>query len=124
MEEKANAGVRFVSSIIDSFILMIIGSIFAFIPYAGSVLPAILSILYFTYFFGNGQTFGMKAMKIKLIGTKGEYPIGYKKGFIRWAGMLVSGAVIGLGYIWILIDKDKQGWHDKIADTYVVEFKE
>jgi uncharacterized RDD family membrane protein YckC len=29
--------------------------------------------------------------------------------------------VILLGYVWILIDKKNQGWHDKIAGTYVVK---
>jgi len=77
---------------------------------------------YFTYFLGNGQTIGMKAVKIKLCGTDGTYPIGYKKGFLRWVGMTISNLVIGLGYLWILIDENKQGWHDKMAGTYVVYF--
>jgi uncharacterized RDD family membrane protein YckC len=29
-------------------------------------------------------------------------------------------AVVGLGFIWIAIDNDKQSWHDKIAGTVVV----
>jgi len=62
----------------------------------------------------------MMAMKIKLIGTDGTYPIGYGKGFLRWIGMIISAMVILLGYVWILIDKKNQGWHDKIAGTYVV----
>ncbi|MBI5649101.1 MAG: RDD family protein [Chloroflexi bacterium] len=32
-----------------------------------------------------------------------------------------SGFVFALGFIWILFDTDKQGWHDKIAGTYVVK---
>jgi len=35
--------------------------------------------------------------------------------------MEISGVVLFLGYLWILIDKKKQGWHDKIARTYVVK---
>jgi uncharacterized RDD family membrane protein YckC len=34
--------------------------------------------------------------------------------------MIISGLILDLGYLWILIDENKQGWHDKIADTYVV----
>jgi RDD family. len=49
------------------------------------------------------------------------YPIGYGKGFLRWVGMIISGLVLLLGYIWILIDKKNQGWHDKIAGTYVIK---
>jgi len=62
----------------------------------------------------------MKAAKIKLCGTDGTYPVGYGKGFLRWIGMNISSLVIGLGFLWILIDENKQGWHDKIAGTYVV----
>ncbi len=126
--EKAGAGTRLVSYIIDAIILWIIGAIVGLIfmaigvgYVAASIIVGILiSLGYFTYFFGNGQTPGMKVMKIKLCGTDGTYPIGYGKGFLRWIGMLISALVIYIGFLWILIDKDKQGWHDKIAATYVV----
>ena len=126
--EKAGAGTRLVSYIIDAIILWIIGAIVGLIfmaigvgYVAASIIVGILiSLGYFTYFFGNGQTPGMKVMKIKLCGTDDTYPIGYGKGFLRWIGMLISALVIYIGFLWILIDKDKQGWHDKIADTYVV----
>jgi uncharacterized RDD family membrane protein YckC len=126
--EKAGAGIRLVSYIIDAIILWVIGAIVGLIFMALGVgyvaasisIGLLISLGYFTYFFGNGQTPGMKVMKIKLCGTDGTYPIGYGKGFLRWIGMLISGLVIYIGFLWILIDKDKQGWHDKIADTYVV----
>jgi len=125
--EKAGAGTRLGSYIIDAIILWIIGAILVLIFMAfgagygaASIIGILISLGYFTYFFGNGQTPGMKVMKIKLCGTDGTYPIGYGKGVLRWIGMLISALVIYIGFLWILIDKDKQGWHDKIADTYVV----
>jgi uncharacterized RDD family membrane protein YckC len=125
--EKAGAGIRLGSYIIDAIILWIIGAILVFIFRAfgagygaASIIGILISLGYFTYFFGNGQTPGMKVMKIKLCGTDGTYPIGYGKGVLRWIGMLISALVIYIGFLWILIDKDKQGWHDKIAGTYVV----
>jgi len=126
--EKAGAGTRLVSYIIDAIILWIIGAIVGLIfmalgvgyVAASLIVGILISLGYFTYFFGNGQTPGMKVMKIKLCGTDDTYPIGYGKGFLRWIGMLISALVIYIGFLWILIDKDKQGWHDKIADTYVV----
>jgi uncharacterized RDD family membrane protein YckC len=36
-------------------------------------------------------------------------------------GRWLSGLVFGLGYLWILLDKDRQAWYDKLASTYVVE---
>ena len=39
----------------------------------------------------------------------------------EWIGKLISAMIFSLGFIWILIDKDKQGWHDKLMSTYVVQ---
>ena len=125
--EKASIGIRFVSYVIDAIILNLIGYALMFIAMTSGVeyrvasfigLP--ISIGYFTYLFGKGQSLGMKAMKIKLCGTDETYPIGYRKGFLRAVGMIISGLVVCMGYLWLLIDKNKQGWHDKIAGTYVV----
>ena len=35
-------------------------------------------------------------------------------------GKTVSGLVFGLGFLWIMLDKESQGWHDKLMSTYVV----
>jgi uncharacterized RDD family membrane protein YckC len=127
--DLASAGPRLISYLIDGLIVGVIGSILNYASAgiggaAGSIIlfvSGLVSVAYYTYFFGNGQTPGMMAMKIKLIGTDGTYPIGYGKGLLRWIGMIVSAVVILLGYVWILIDKKNQGWHDKIAGTYVVK---
>jgi len=128
--DLAGAGSRLISYIIDIIIVGLIVSVLGAILSIGASIDTanplvqgfggLISLAYFTYFFGNGQTLGMKAMKIKLIGIDGTYPIGYGKGFLRWLGMLISSMILALGYIWILIDKKNQGWHDKIAGTYVV----
>jgi uncharacterized RDD family membrane protein YckC len=119
--EKASVGKRFVSWLIDAIILGIVGGVLTLsAETVGNVMGTVISIAYYTYLFGRGQTLGMMAMKIKLIRTDGTYPIGYTRGFLRWVGMMISGLVMCIGYLWIVIDKDKQGWHDKIADTYVV----
>jgi len=34
-------------------------------------------------------------------------------------GVLYQGDAIGV--LWVLFDAQKQGWHDKIASTYVVK---
>src|SRR5690606_15441256 len=40
--------------------------------------------------------------------------------FREWIGKWISGLIFGLGFLWILFDRDNQGWHAKIASTYVV----
>jgi len=61
----------------------------------------------------------MKYVGIKLYRIDETDTIGCKKGFLRGIGMIISGLVICLGYLWILIDENERGWHDKIAGTYV-----
>lgn len=81
----------------------------------------IFSLVYFTYFHGSaGQTLGKGLLKIKVIQTSGE-PINYKIAFVRWIGYFISELIMFLGFIWVVFDKNKQGWHDKIAGTYVVK---
>jgi hypothetical protein len=35
-------------------------------------------------------------------------------------GYIISGLALSLGFIWLAFDPKRQGWHDKIARTYVV----
>jgi uncharacterized RDD family membrane protein YckC len=47
-------------------------------------------------------------------------PIDWPTAIVRALGCFLSLAVVGLGFIWIAIDSDKQSGHDKIAGTVVV----
>jgi uncharacterized RDD family membrane protein YckC len=33
---------------------------------------------------------------------------------------VISGVALDIGFIWVAFDPRKQGWHDKIASTFVV----
>ncbi len=39
---------------------------------------------------------------------------------IRYLGYFISTIFIGLGFLWIIWDARKQGWHDKLGRTVVV----
>ncbi len=80
----------------------------------------LVNMAYFTYFHGTtGQTPGKMAMRIKVVRANGEQ-MTYGIAFLRWVGHLISGAVFYLGFLWVIIDRRKQGWHDKIAGTLVI----
>jgi uncharacterized RDD family membrane protein YckC len=71
---------------------------------------------------GRGQSWGQKAVGISLVSKANGRPVGAWKAFGRYlVAQLVSGALFGLGYLWMLWDHDKQTWHDKILNTVVVE---
>jgi len=39
----------------------------------------------------------------------------------RFTWKYLSAFVFMLGFIWVIFDPKKQGWHDKLAHTYVIE---
>ena len=121
---RASFGRRFVAYLIDYVIFLVV--YFVFFAIADQALASIVAIAfglgYFTYFEGGpkGQTPGKMALGIRVVDFNTGGAIGYGRGAIRYLGRIVSGIVCLLGYLWMLWDKEKQTWHDKIATTVVV----
>jgi uncharacterized RDD family membrane protein YckC len=121
--------VRVLAQLIDAALLALVGGILtelSFHPraldFADSGPSALMSLLYFGLFWskvGGGQTVGMRFVGLRVVGTDGQL-IGVGTGLVRWLGLVVSFSVLFLGVIWVAFDPQKQGWHDKIASTYVV----
>ena len=57
---------------------------------------------------------------MKVVSVDGK-PLTIKQVILRLVGYIVSAMAIGIGFIWIAFDAQKQGWADKIAKTYVVK---
>ena len=51
--------------------------------------------------------------------NEGRNPVGHSIPR-EMVGKFVSYISFGVGILWIILDKENQGWHDKIAGTYVV----
>jgi len=68
----------------------------------------------------KGTTPGKMIFKAKIVDAKtGEHPSILQ--FIgRYFGYFISSIPLGLGFLWIAWDKRKQGWHDKMSGTVVV----
>jgi len=68
----------------------------------------------------NGQTPGRSVAGIRLTNLQGG-PIGTGQAWGRYLfKAFFSGSVFYLGYLWMLWDTNKQGWHDKVANTLVL----
>ncbi|MDQ2952072.1 MAG: RDD family protein [Chloroflexota bacterium] len=86
-------------------------------------LSTLLGLAYFCYFwssYGKGQTLGMRVLNIRVVKTDGSQ-LDLIGAFIRYIGLFVSIICLFIGVIWAAFDGQKQGWHDKIAGTYVVK---
>ena len=80
-----------------------------------------ITVAYFPYFWSrSGQTPGMKVMGIRVVRDSDGGRVTQGQAILRLVGYWVSGFVFYLGFIWILIDKRRRGWHDLIGDTVVI----
>ena len=59
-------------------------------------------------------------MSIKIIRTDSS-SLDLRYSFIRFLGSVLCVATLGIGFIVVAFDSHKQGMHDRMADTYVVE---
>jgi uncharacterized RDD family membrane protein YckC len=121
---RAGFWARFAALLVDSLVLFAV-YIAAYLI-LGDSLAALLSIAlpfaYYGYFEGSasGQTLGKRALSIRVIDFNTGGPIGFGRGLLRYLGKIISGIPFALGYLWMLWDREKQTWHDKIATTVVV----
>jgi uncharacterized RDD family membrane protein YckC len=125
---KAGWWDRFTASFIDGLILLAaslgVGLVIG-VARAGvnaSLAGVILDVAYFVYFWsdlGGGRTPGMRVKGIAVVGTDGR-PISAVRAFVRWIMFLVSFYALTIGLLWAAWDRQKQGWHDKVAGTYVI----
>jgi uncharacterized RDD family membrane protein YckC len=65
-----------------------------------------------------GRTLGMFLLGVRVVRPDGESPRG-GRSVVRALAYWIS-AILMLGFIWIMFDKRRQGFHDKIAGTFVV----
>jgi uncharacterized RDD family membrane protein YckC len=76
------------------------------------------------YFIGFWSAFAATPGKMLLgqliVDAKTGQPIGTGASIIRYIGSIISAIPFFLGYLWILWDGEKQGWHDKMASTKVI----
>lgn len=81
------------------------------------IFPIIATIWFWTRF---GGTPGKMVLKLKIVDAKtGKTPT-VGQSVLRYVGYFISAIPLLLGYVWVGIDKKKQGFHDKIAGTLVV----
>jgi uncharacterized RDD family membrane protein YckC len=126
---KAGFWIRFVAILIDSIIVGVVNSAIAAIlglnTNGRSGLQILLGLVYYVYFWSSaspwpGQTIGSKLLNLRVVRTDGS-DLAISQALIRYVGFFISGLVLGIGFIWAAFDPNKQGWHDKIAGTYVVK---
>ena len=85
----------------------------------GVVIFLIVTLLYdIGFWLLAGQTPGKRVMGVRVVRTDGKR-LKFGNALRRAIGYVISG-ILFLGYLWILFDNRRQGFHDKLAGTMVV----
>lgn len=117
-DRLAGFGPRFLAFLIDAILIGIVAGLLRDVHLWGAASCA--DAVYFIAFWSTtGQTLGMHALRLRVVRTDGQ-PLSWVTGLLRYVGYVLSIVALCLGLLWIIWDPNKQGWHDKIANTVVV----
>ncbi|MBH9321246.1 RDD family protein [Pseudomonas aeruginosa] len=88
--------------------------------------PLLSTLLVFTLFgffakfwTHNGQTLGMQVWGLRVQNRDGS-AISLLQALLRFMIAIASWLCLGLGFLWMLWDKDKRTWHDRYSESQVV----
>ena len=139
--EPAGFWIRVAASVADSVVLNVLLAVLAvgFVFLVGGGLdpkkimtmsPLMYGVLllvplaYHVYFLGKrGYTPGKGFLGLQVIRRDGT-GMSYGDAAIRTFSYVVSYFPLLLGFLWVAFDRNKQGWHDKIARTRVIKAEE
>ena len=66
-----------------------------------------------------GETLGMRVWRMRIVRMNGGRPT-LGEATIRYLAAILSWAAFGLGFLWILFDRERMAWHDRLSGTRLV----
>jgi uncharacterized RDD family membrane protein YckC len=143
VETKASFLRRLAASILDDIVIWILTVASAFVliqaakffdsalvdsptlpSWAGMAVILLIILIRFGYDIvlhkKYGQTVGKKLLQIRVVRTD-DSELTWKTALIRTLSRILCSLTIGIGYLLIIVDDNKQGLHDTIAGTYVIK---
>ncbi len=111
---------RLAAFALDAILIVIIVQALDF-DHQGARVGFLFALAYHVSFWTlKGTTLGGIICQLRLVRTDGA-PVAFPDALIRGLTGIFSLAVLGIGFLWILKDPDRQAWHDRVAGTYVVK---
>jgi uncharacterized RDD family membrane protein YckC len=132
--EYAGFWIRFLASVLDSILLLMLMIPLLLMFYGPGVffvtessglaydiinygLPILAVVIFWQY---RSATPGKIMMGIYIVDARTFQHPPFGRLLLRYVGYYLSMLPLFLGFIWVGIDKRKQGFHDKIAGTVVI----
>jgi uncharacterized RDD family membrane protein YckC len=94
---------------LNTVVAAVVGVVVSFVP-----------LVYFSAAVAiTGRTLGKGVMGIRVLGLDGR-PLPPARSLLRTVAYVVSLLPLFAGFLWVLVDRDRRGWHDHIARSRVV----
>ena len=117
---------RFAAFLIDSAVHIAVLSLILWfsnlIPFVWTLgIGSLVALFgYYPFFWAtSGQTPGKMILGLKVVRADGS-KLRMGHAVARVVGYWISSWFLFLGFLWTIIDRKRQGWHDKFADTQVI----
>jgi uncharacterized RDD family membrane protein YckC len=117
LDNRAGFWIRMVALLLDLILVGIVCSILSIPTHNGLLL--VLAAYGAVMWKLRGTTIGGIVCGLRLARLDGR-PIDWATAVTRALGSFLSFFVVGLGFIWVVFDPERQSWHDKIAGTVIV----
>lgn len=127
-------GPRLMALLLDSLLMTVFGGLLALLLFGptrtgvpmehshdallSSLLQALVVVGLWTRL---GATPGKLLMNCRVVDAASGQPPSLGQAVLRYLGYILSALPLGLGFLWVIWDRRRQGWHDKLARTLVVE---
>ncbi len=113
---RAGLLVRLAALAIDALVVgLVVALAHAFAPAFLLVLAGYGAVLWRL----RGTTIGGTVFGLRVVRTDGR-AVDWTTAVLRALGCFLSLLPLGLGFLWIAFDRDRQAWHDKVAGTVVL----
>jgi uncharacterized RDD family membrane protein YckC len=118
---KANFLDRLVAAVLDFFLVAIAYNLLDFNlwRHESNMFFLMLIAYHIVFWAWKGTTVGGIVCSLRIVKTNGA-TLQPADAVVRALSGLFSIAALGIGFLWILRDPERQSWHDRIAGTYVV----
>ena len=113
-------------------VLMLVGTPFVAIRGGEAVEPltdpafrltlfATIYVFFVGFWVKSGRTLGMQSWRLQLEAINGG-PASFGAATVRFFAAILSWLLLGLGFLWQLVDKDRLALHDRISRTRIVHY--
>ncbi len=124
---------RLAAMLYESFLILavLMAAGFVYIPLFGNAdgplekavfqlyLLSVLMIYFLVFWTRGGQTLAMKTWRIRLTNLSGAN-ISLPQGILRFFLAIISLGLLGVGFLWMFFDPQKQFLHDRLAKTQLI----